>query len=401
MAPCSSSPARRWRTAQLRARGAPAVATGVALLLAGCGGGRNDAAPVSQDKVVNLYNWGDYMDPSIIPAFEKEYGIRVTYDVYDSDEILETKLLAGHSRYDVVVPSAYFLEHEIKAGVYRKLDKRQLPNLKNVDAEVMNGLAAYDPGNQYAVGYMWLSTTGIGYNVSAIRARMPAAPVDSWRMFFDPAVLARFQDCGVAMLDAPINVVGAALAYLGKNPNSESPQDLAAAERLLYAVRPFVRSVNSAQYYGDLANADLCLVLGWSGDVITSRERAREAGKSVTLAFSIPREGTVSNFDVLAIPAGAAHPDNAHLFINYLLRPEVAAKNTNTLMYANSVMTASLPMLTETVRNDPVIYPPAAVRARLVPSRAKSPGYTRLLMHMWTRFKSHSPPPDAPAADGR
>jgi putrescine transport system substrate-binding protein len=373
-----------------RHAGRAVLAAGMGLL-AGCGGGAHSPAQGNTDKEVNLYNWGDYMDPAVIRAFEQEYGIRVTYDVYDSDEILETKLLAGHSRYDVVVPSAYFLEHEIKAGVYRKLDKDRLPNLKNVDAEVMQGLAAYDPGNQYAVGYMWLSTTGIGYNVQEIRARMPDAPVDSWRMFFDPAVLARFKDCGVAMLDAPINVVGAALAYLGKNPNSESPQDLAAVEKLLYAVRPFVRSVNSAQYYGDLANGDLCLVLGWSGDIVLSRARAREAGKSVQLAFSIPREGTVSNFDVLAIPAGAAHPDNALLFINYLLRPEVAARNTNALRYANSVMTASLPMLEESVRNDPAVYPPPQVRATLVPSRAKSPAYTRLLMHMWTRFKSHSP----------
>jgi putrescine transport system substrate-binding protein len=269
-----------------------------------------------------------------------------------------------------------------------------------MDAEVTRGLAAYDPGNQYAVGYMWLSTTGIGYNVAEIRARMPGAPVDSWRMFFDPAVLAHFQDCGIAMLDAPINVVGAALAYLGKDPNSQSREDLAAVERLLYAVRPYVRTINSAQYYGDLANADLCLVLGWSGDIILSRERAREAGKSVELAFSIPREGTVSNFDVLAIPQGAAHPDNAYLFINYMLRPEVAARNTNALMYANSVMTASLPLLQERVRNDPGIYPPPQVRAKLVPSRAKSPAYTRLLMHMWTRFKSHSPPAGAPASGG-
>ena len=372
-------------------KGFLAAAAGMALLLTACSGGANAPAPVNTEKLVNLYNWGDYMDPSVIPAFEKEYGIRVTYDVYDSDEILETKLLAGHSTYDIVVPSAYFLEHEIKAGVYQKIDKSKLPNLKNMDPEVALGLAAYDPGNQYAVGYMWLSTTGIGYNVGEIKARMTDAPVDSWRMFFDPAVLAKFQDCGVAMLDAPINVVGAALAYLGKNPNSESPQDLAVVEKLLYAVRPFVRSVNSAQYYGDLANGDLCLVLGWSGDIILSRERAKEAGKSLELAFSIPREGTVSNFDVLAIPAGAAHPDNAHLFINYLLRPEVAAKNTNALMYANSVMTASLPMLEETVRNDPAVYPPPQVRAKLVPSRAKSPEYTRLLMHMWTRFKSHSP----------
>jgi putrescine transport system substrate-binding protein len=377
----------------LRSRLHRAAASGASVLLvvllAACGGpgGSGDR---SDEKVVNLYNWADYMDPSVIQDFEKEYGIHVNYDVYDSDEILETKLLAGHSTYDIVVPSAYFLEHEIAAGVYQKLDKSKLPNLKNIDPEVSAGLAAYDPGNQYAVGYMWLSTTGIGYNVTEIRSRLPDAPVDSWRMFFDPQVLSKFKDCGVAMLDAPINVVGAALAYLGRDPNSESPQDLAAVEKLLLAVRPYIRSVNSAQYYGDLANGDLCLVLGWSGDIVLSRARAQEAGKKVQLAFSIPREGTVSNFDVLAIPAAAAHPQNAHLFINYLLRPQVAARNTNNIMYANSAITASRPWLTEALRDDPAVYPPREVRDKLVPSRAKSPQYTRLLMHMWTRFKSHT-----------
>jgi putrescine transport system substrate-binding protein len=359
-----------------------------AALLGACSGSSGTGGAQGSDKVVNLYNWGDYMDPGVLQDFEKEYGIHVTYDVYDSDEILETKLLAGHSTYDIVVPSAYFLEHEIAAGVYQKLDKSKLPNLKNVDAEVMAGLAAYDPGNQYAVGYMWLSTTGIGYNVAAIHERMPDAPVDSWRMFFDPQVLSHFQDCGVAMLDAPVNVIGAALAYLGHDPNSESPQDLAEVEKMLRAVRPYIRSINSAQYYGDLANGDLCMVLGWSGDIVLSRERAEEAGKSVRLAFSIPREGTVSNFDVLAIPEGAAHPDNAYLLINFLLRPENAARNTNTIMYANSAITASMPWLSAKLRNDPAVYPPPEVRARLVPSRAKSAQYTRLLMHMWTRFKS-------------
>ncbi len=370
-------------------RAVPTLLACVTLAVTGCAGGTDSAGGKSTEKVVNLYNWGDYMDPTVIPAFEKEYGMHVNYDVYDSNEILETKLLAGHSTYDIVVPSAYFLEHEIKAGVYRKLDKTKLPNLGNVDPEVAAGLSAYDPGNQYAVGYMWLSTTGIGYNVAEIRARMPDAPVDSWRMFFDPSVLARFQDCGVAMLDAPINVVGAALAFLGRDPNSESVEDLADVEQLLFAARPFIRSINSAQYYGDLANGDLCLALGWSGDIVLSRDRAKEAGRSVALAFSIPREGTVSNFDVLAVPAEAAHPDNAYLFINYLLRPEVAAKNTNALMYANSVMTKSLPFLNESPRHDPAVYPPPEVRAKLVPTRAKSPQYTRLLMHMWTRFKSH------------
>jgi len=361
--------------------------------LTGCSGGthgrhHSSKVPSSPDKVLNMYNWGDYLEPSVILAFEKEYGIKVNYDVYDSNEMLETKLLAGHTNYDLVVPSGYFLEMQIRAGVYQKLDKGRLPNLRNLDPEVVRGMAVYDPGNQYAVDYMWLSTTGIGYNVAQIRARLADAPVDSWRLLFDPAVLAKFQDCGVSVLDAPIDVVAAALIYLGKDPNSESSEDLKAAEKLLVSVRPYIRIFNSSQYNYDLANGDICLALGWSGDIALARLRAKEAAKGAEIAFSIPKEGTVSNFDALAIPADAPHPENAHLFINYLLRPDVAAKNSNEVMYANSVAN-SIPLLNEVVRNDPGIYPPAQVRARLVPSRAKSPKFNRLLMHMWTRFKAN------------
>lgn len=360
----------------------------LALAITGCAGGTQAPSDGDSEKVLNVFNWTDYLDPTVIPAFQKEYGIRLNYDVYDSNEMLETKLLAGYTNYDVVVPSGYFLERQIEAGVYQKLDKSQLPNLKNIEPEVARGMSVYDPGNRYAVGYMWLSTTGIGYNVAEIKARLRGAPVDSWRMFFDASVLAKFQDCGVSVLDAPINVVSAALAYLGKDPNSESPQDLQAVERLLRSVRPYIRSFNSAQYLNDLANGDICLALGWSGDVTLARVRAKEAGKNVDLAFSIPKEGTVSNFDALAIPADAPHPKNAHLFINYLLRPDIAAKNSNATMYANSVMTLSMAMLSAAVRNDPAVYPAPQVRAKLVPARAKTPQFTRLLMHMWTRFKT-------------
>jgi putrescine transport system substrate-binding protein len=356
--------------------------------LSGCPGGGRTPVGTESEKVVNVYNWSDYMDPSVIPEFEKEYGVKVNYDVYDSNEMLETKLLAGYTNYDVVVPSAYFVEQQIRAGVYQRLDKSLLPNLKNMEPEVLRGMAAYDPGNRYAVGYMWLSSTGIGYNVAEVRARMPDAPVDSWRMLFDPAVIARFQDCGVSVLDAPVDVVGVALAYLGKNPNSESPADLKDAEQLLQKIRPYIRKFDSAQYLNDLANGDVCLALGWSGDVALARVRAREASRAVQLAFSIPREGTLSNFDCFAIPADAPHPKLAHEFINFMLRPEIAARNSNTIMYANSVITASLPMLDRDVRDDPGVYPPAQVRATLVPARAKTPEYTRLLMHMWTRFKA-------------
>jgi len=343
--------------------------------------------PIGVEKVLNVYNWTDYIDPSVISAFEKEYGIKVNYDVYDSNDELETKLLTGHANYDVVVPGAAFLERGIKPGVYRKLDKALLPNLKNLDPEAILGMAVYDPGNLYAVDYTWLTTTGIGYDVAKIKARLADAPVDSWRMFYDPAVLARFQDCGVSVVDAPDDVISTVLFYLGKDPNSESPKDLMAAERVLLAIRPFVRYVDSTRYVADLANGELCVALGWSGDITQARDRAKEAGKLVQLAYSIPKEGTISLFDVLAIPVDAPHVANAHLFINYLLRPDVAASNSNATKYANPVP-ASIALLSPQLSSDAGVYPPPEVRARLAPQRAKSPEFTRLMNRTWTRFKT-------------
>jgi putrescine transport system substrate-binding protein len=352
-------------------------------------GGSASAASGTRDseRVLNVYNWGDYMDPEVIQQFEREFGIKVNYDVYDSNELLETRLFIGHTNYDVVVPSAYFLENQIKAGIYQKLDKVALPNLKNLDPEVVRGVAVYDPGNQYAVDYMWLSTTGIAYNVAKIKERMADAPLDSWRMIFDPTVVAKFQDCGVAVLDSPINVVSSALIFLGKDPNSESRADLKAAEQLLLSVREYIRYADSTRLAADLANGEICLALDWSGDIPFAREIAQGTDPKVSLDFSIPKEGSVSNFDVLAIPADAPHPRNAHLFINYLLRPEVAAKNSSLVKYANGVA-ASTELLSDELRNDPVVYPPAEVRARLVPSRAKTHEFTRLLTRTWTRFKA-------------
>ena len=344
-------------------------------------------ASIGVEKVLNVYNWTDYIDPSVIAAFEKEYGIKVNYDVYDSNDELETKLLTGHANYDVVVPGAAFLERGIKAGVYRKLDKALLPNLKNLDPEAIVGMAVYDPGNLYAVDYTWLTTTGVGYDVAKIRARLADAPVDSWRMFYDPAVLARFQDCGVSVVDAPDDVISTVLFFLGMDPNSESPEDLKAAERVLLAIRPYVRYVDSTRYVADLANGELCVALGWSGDITQARDRAQEAGKPGHIAYSIPKEGTVSLFDVLAIPADAPHVTNAHLFINYLLRPEVAASNSNATKYANPVP-ASIALLSPGLSDDAGVYPASEVRARLAPERAKSPAFTRLMNRTWTRFKT-------------
>lgn len=368
------------------------LAAVAAVLACGCSGGSRSASAggASADaaaKVVNVYNWSDYIDPAVIPAFEKEYGIKVNYDVFDSNEVLETKLLTGHTNYDVVVPSGGFLERQIKAGVYQKLDKSLLPNLKNVDPEVERATALYDPGNQYAVDYMWI-TSGAGYDPAKIAQRMPNAPVDSWKIFYDPAVVAKFKDCGVTILDEPTEIVPTVLLYLGREPNSENPADLKAAEGVLTAIRPYVRYIHSSRYIDDLANGEICLALGWSGDVKQAHDRAREAGRGIDVRYSIPKEGAISNYDMLAIPADAPHVKNAYLFINYLLRPDVAARNSNFVKYANSVNPALEPLLKEAVRNDPGIYPPPAVRAKLHPERARSQQFMRLLNRAWTRFKT-------------
>ena len=358
-----------------------------ASLLAGCSGPQaHGPRPSESEKVLNVYNWSDYIQPSVIPDFERQYGIRVNYDVFDSNEMLETKLLTGHTNYDIVVPSGAFLERQLQADIYRKLDKALLPNLKNVDPQVARAAAVYDPGNQYSVDYMWI-TSGVGYNTAEIRAHMPDAPVDSWRMLFDPAVVSKFTDCGVSILDAPSEVVATVLLFLGRHPNSDSPEDLKAAMAVLKSIRPYVRYVDASRYIDNLANGNTCLVMGWSGDIKQAHDRAREAGKGVAIAYSIPREGAIANYDVLAIPADAPHVRNAHLFIDFLLRADIAARNSDLIKYANSVL-PSIEPLDPAVASDPGVYPPPAVRARLTPERPRPPGYQRLLTRAWTRFKT-------------
>ena len=360
---------------------------GLAALGSGCA---RDAAPhakaASNEKVLNVYNWSDYIQPAVIKDFERETGIQVNYDVFDSNEILETKLLTGHTNYDVVVPSGPFLQRQMQAEIYQKLDKSLLPNLKNVDPGIAAQLAHYDPGNQYAVDYMWI-TSGVGYNAAEVKTRMRDAPTDSWRMIFDPAVVSKFADCGVSILDAPSEVVATALIYLGRDPSSSSAEDLKAAEQALKAIRPYLRFIDSSRYIDNLANGDICLAMGWSGDVKQAHDRAREANKGVELVYNIPREGSIVNFDVLAIPADAPHVTNAHLFIDFLLRPDVAAQNTALIKFANTVLPELQP-LDPGVRNDPGVFPPPEVRARLTPEPARPPEYQRLLTRMWTRFKT-------------
>ena len=363
------------------------------LLLAGCG--RNatvattaGAVPgdMEAERVLNVYNWSDYTEPGVIEEFEKEYGIKVHYDVFDSNEVLETKMLAGATGYDIAVPSSSFLERQIQAGVYQKLNKSLLTHLGNVDADMASRFALNDPGNLYSVNYLW-GTTGIGYNVRQVRAVLGDAPVNSFQLLFKPEMISKFSKCGVTMLDAPEDVISTVLVYLGRDPNSERLEDLAAAEKLLDGIRPYVRYIHSSRYIDDLANGEICLALGWSGDVGQARARASEAGGHVEVGFSIPVEGTIMFFDMLAIPYDAKHPKNAHLFIDYMLRPEIAARNAGTMHSATS-NAAAYALIDPTQFADPNFYPPRELRNRLHANRGHTQAYTRNVNRLWTRFKS-------------
>ena len=361
-----------------------------AMLLAACSkpaeAPKASAAAAEEEKVLNVYNWSDYIEASVIEGFTKETGIKVQYDVFDSHEMLETKLLAGNTGYDIVVPSASFLNRQLQAGVHQKLDKSLLPNLKNIDPSIAQRIEAFDKGNEHSVNYMW-GTSGVGYNVKKIAERMKDAPVDSFAMFYDPKVISKFADCGVTILDAPSEVIGTVLIYLGKDANSEKPEDLAAAEAVLKAVRPYIKNFHSSNYIEQLANGEICLALGWSGDVLQASTRAEEAKNGVEISYRIPKEGAVMFFDQLAIPKDAKHPKNAHLFIDYLLRPEVAAKNSSYISYANA-NAASTALIDKSVTDNPNVYPSADLMTKLVPDMPESAEFSRSLNRAWTSIKT-------------
>ncbi len=338
-------------------------------------------------RVVNVYNWSDYIDPKVIEDFTKETGIKVQYDTFDANETLETKLLAGKSGYDIVVPTAYFLERQVKAGVFQKLDKSKLKNLENVWPDIAKRLAVYDPGNQYAVNYMW-GTTGIGYNVKAMRERLGAsATIDSWDIVFKPENLAKFRDCGIHMLDSADDIIPAALHFLGLNPNSNDPKDLEKAADLLMKIRPSIRKFHSSEYLNALAAGEICLVVGWSGDIKQSQKRALEAKNGVEISYAIPKEGAQMFFDNLSIPKDASHTDEAHAFIDYLLRPEVAAKNSNLVAYANGNL-ASQKFIEKAVLDDKSVYPDAATMDRLYTVGARDQKSQRFVNRLWTKIKT-------------
>ena len=340
--------------------------------------------PAGEEKVLNLYIWNDYLAPDTIENFEKETGIKVSVSNYGSNEELEAKLAPGNTGYDIVVPSASTYERQIRSGVYQKLDKSQLSNLKNMDPDIEARLAMHDPNNDYAVLHMW-GTTGIGYNTKKIAEAMPNAPLDSWRLVFDPAVVKNFKKCGVAVLDSATEMFSMTLAYLGKDPNSQKPEDLEAATNAMVAIRPFVRYADTQRMISDLANGEICLAVGYNGDLLQARDRAEENKTGAEIKYVIPKEGTIIWFDSYLVPTDAPHPKNAHLFINYMLRPEVIAAVTNTVNYPNG-NAAATQFVNKEVLEDPSVYPPQEVKVKLVPDLADTEDTTRLMTRGWQKF---------------
>jgi putrescine transport system substrate-binding protein len=344
-------------------------------------------AQAKKEQTVNVYNWSDYIDPTVLEDFTKETGIKVKYDTFDSNDMLETKLLAGRTGYDLVVPTAYFLERQIKAGVFQKLDKSKLPNLSNAWDEIARRLAAYDPGNQYAVNYMW-GTTGVGYNVKKAREVLgEGAKLDTLDVIFRPDAIAKFKDCGVHILDAADDVFAAAFTYLHLNPNTKEQADFEKAAELLTKIRPSVRKFHSSEYLNALASGEVCLVFGYSGDIKQAQKRAAEAKNGVEIGYAIPKEGAQLWFDNLAIPKDAKNAAEAHALINYLLKPEVAAKNSNFISYASG-NAASRPLIDIAIAEDKTIYPDEATMKTFYTIQSHDQKTQRLMNRLWTRIKT-------------
>ena len=340
---------------------------------------------LAQDRVVNVYNWSDYIDASILEEFTAKTGIRVVYDVFDSNEILETKLLAGGSGYDVVVPTASpFLVRQIEAGAYQKLDKSKLPNLSNMWDMVSERTSSYDPGNEYSINYKW-GTVGIGYNTAKVKEALGIDEIDTWDVVFKPENMEKIAGCGVYFLDSATDVVPTVLNYLGIDQNDKAPENLAKAEELLLAVRPYVRKFHSSEFINALANGDICVAIGWSGDVLQASDRAVEAEQGVDVAYVVPKEGAQMWFDQMAIPVDAKNVAEAHEFLNFMMEPEVIAKATNYVYYANGNL-ASQEFVEPEIVEDPAIYPDEETMAKMFTVQPYDTRTQRLLTRSWTRI---------------
>lgn len=365
----------------------------LALFVVACGHPHSGAEdPVSaanhdDDKVLNLFWWSDFLAPDTITNFEKQTGIKVTISYYDSEEILETRMLTGKSGFDVVVPAApYFFQRQLRSGAYLALDKAKLPNLSNLDPTIMSRVALVDPNNTHGVVYMW-GTVGMGYNKEKVAVALPDVPLNSWRVIFDPALASKLAKCGIQILDSPSEIVPIVLRYLGKNPDSRTPQDIDDVARILMAIRPYIRNVDTSGYLEAIANGDLCFVVGYNGDFVQARRRAKEANNGVQIAYALPQEGSVVYFNMLAIPRDAPHAANAHLFLNYLMKPEVIADITNFVAYPNANLAAT-PMVDPSIANDTASYPTTAQRERLFVQSESTPEQARAITRLWQKFKT-------------
>ncbi|MCB8819334.1 polyamine ABC transporter substrate-binding protein [Microvirga rosea] len=344
-------------------------------------------AAAAQERVVNVYNWSDYIDPKALDEFTKTTGIKVVYDTYDNNEIVETKLLAGKSGYDIVVPSGPFLQRLIGAKIFQKLDKAKLPNLSHQWPDITQRLAVFDPGNQFAVNYMW-GTTGLGINVKKVREILGNdMPLNTWDLVMKPDIASKLKACGIYMLDSPEDLFPGVLAYLGLNPDSKRNEDLTKAGDALFRVRGNIQKFHSSEYINALANGDICVAVGYSGDMIQARKRAEEAKNGVEVAYVIPREGALMWFDNFAVPADAKNVAEAHEFINFMLKPEIAAMNTNFVSYASGNLAAKSFVKPE-ILNDPGIYPDEATFKRLFTNTAYDERSQRTVTRLWTRVKT-------------
>ena len=374
----------------------PATLLAVSMsLLTACGNsGRDDersaaaaaTAAASEEKVLHVYNWADYIGADTIQDFEARTGIKVTYDVFDSAEVLTTKLLTGGSGYDVVMPNGASTYRLGQSGILRKLDRSRFKNLANLDPRIMGLVAANDPGNELAVPYLW-GTTGLGYNPDLVEKALGTRTIDSLAAVFDPAIASKLAACGITMLDSPVDMFQVAFTYLGLDPNSQRPEDIAAAEKLLAQARPHVRYFHSSKYVGDLASGEVCVSIGWSGAVQQARSRGAEAETPIEVVYVIPREGAPVWFDMVAIPIDAPHPQNAHAFLDYLMEPEVMAAITNAVGQANG-NAASLPHVAQALRDDPTVYPTDEIFARLTVDKPFAPEMLRTMGRAWARIQS-------------
>jgi putrescine transport system substrate-binding protein len=368
-------------------------------LLAGCGkspapasgsSSAAPAAPLATERVVNVYNWSDYMDPAVVAEFTKATGIKVNYDTFDSQEMLETKLLAGQSGFDVVIVSSDKLGRLAPVGTFMKLDYSQLPASKNIDPDVRKALATFDAGNEHAIGYVW-GTTGVGYDARMLQELAPGAANDSWQLVFDPRNAKRMAGCGVSVIDAPSEVIASALVALGRNPNEITPDSIAQATKLLAGMRASVRKIDSDTQIGDMAEGNACLLVTWGTNVGLARARATDAGKDIDFRYVIPREGAIGWYDSFAIPADAPHAAEAHAFINFMQDPAIAARNSN---YAGVATAngAALPLVDAALRDDTSIYPTAEVRARVIALRPRNQDESRLETRAWADFRNGATP---------